>query len=142
TGSTSSQLAIRVDAEQPGPAVPVAGDVAVGTFRETREGAEDCGQRTSPGEDSSQRLGNGPGREQLAVGVDQMPGVEAHLRIHAREQALALLALDRDGAEALRAIPGQDLLQRPLTETAVLVIEEDVLARRHPSASRRAGTPA
>src|SRR5207244_5145263 len=117
------------DAQEPGPAVAVAGDTAVHTFGETRKGTEDNRQRTSPGEDSSQRLGHGTCREQLAVGADEVPGVEPHRWIHPGEQPLALLALDRDRTEAFRPVPGENLVQRPLAEDAVLVVEEDDIAR-------------
>src|SRR5437763_7331818 len=134
--ATSSQLAMRVDAEQPCPAVSVAGDVAVGRFREPRKGAEGGCQRTSPREDSGQRLGRSTGREQRAVAGDQVPGVEAQIWIHPRKQAPALLTLDRDCPESLCTIPGEDLVQRPFAETAVLVVEDDTLALcGHPVAS-------
>src|SRR5438105_8168725 len=140
--ATPSRLAMRVDAEQPCPAVSVAGDVAVGRFREPRKGAENSCQRTCPGKDSGQRLGRCTGREQRAVAGDQVPGVEAQIWIHPREEAPALLTLDRDCPESLCAIPGEDLVQRPFAETAILVVEDDALALcRHPVASCGDGTP-
>jgi hypothetical protein len=108
--------------------------------RHLARGGHEFWYPTPQGRESSQRLGRSAGREHFAV-ADQMPRVEAQLWIHPPEQLLALFALDRDGPQALRAIPGEDLVERPLAETAVLVVEDEALGlSRHPGASRGAKT--
>src|SRR3954452_19445091 len=56
-----------------------------------------------------------------------MPGGEPLLLAHAGEEPASLLALDRDGAQAVVAIPAQDHAETPLAEPAVGVVQECVL---------------
>ena len=56
-----------------------------------------------------------------------MPGVEPFRLRHVRQQALAFVALDGDRPQATAAVPGQDLVEAPLAEGAVVVVEDDSL---------------
>ena len=113
----------------------MAGDVAVRPFGEARKCTEDGGQRAAEGKGPSQRLGCCTGREELSIATDEMPGVETRRWINSFEQALALFALDRDSQKTPRAIPREDLVERPLAEATVSVVEDDALAglRAHPA---------
>src|SRR5438477_10545749 len=56
-----------------------------------------------------------------------MPRIEARVGSDRREQARPLFALDRNRTHALAAIPGEDLVERPPAEAAVLVVQQDAL---------------
>src|SRR5436305_13683549 len=123
--------------------MPVASDVAMRALRAARKGAECGGRQRSPLQGSRERLGGCTAREELAVLADEVPGVEPRARFDRGEKTIALRALDRNGPEAPRAVPGEDLVQRPLAEGAVLVVEDDAVpVHRHLGAALGAGAVA
>src|SRR3954451_10545581 len=77
-----------------------------------------------------------------------MPRIETPLRRDRRQQPPSLLALDRERAQTPAAVPGEELVERPLAEPAIAVVQDHQLlaiaahpalaARRRP---RRASGP-
>jgi hypothetical protein len=53
-----------------------------------------------------------------------MPGVETLGFGDHGEKRLALVALNRDRAQPPLTIPGQDLVEAPLAEAAIVVVED------------------
>jgi hypothetical protein len=56
-----------------------------------------------------------------------MPGVEAFALGDRGEQPCTLLALNRNRADGGVAVPGEHLVEAPLAEAAVGVVENDAL---------------
>ncbi len=92
-----------------------------------REGPEQERQRPACRQQLGERRRGGAGRAHLAGRQHQVPGVEPLRLRHARQQALALVALDGDRPQVTAAVPGQDLVEAPLAEGAVVVVEDDAL---------------
>src|SRR6266480_7449584 len=107
----------------------MAGDEPVHPFGDTGKRREDGGERAAAGKESREGFGRSPRREEPPVIAEEMPRIEARVGSDPREQARPLLALDRNRTHALRAIPGEDLVERPPAEAAVLVVQQDTLRR-------------
>src|SRR5438477_13194868 len=105
----------------------MAGGEPVDPFGDAGKCSEDGGERAAAGKQARERLGRCAGREELPVLADEMPRIEARVGSDRREQARPLFALDRNRTHALAAIPGEDLVERPPAEAAVLVVQQDAL---------------
>src|SRR5436190_4610281 len=124
---TATHLAVCVDTEEPRQRPAMAGHEPVSPFSEGGKRREDGGERTPPGKQSRERAGGCARGEEPPVSSDQMPRIEAGAGRNRREQARPFLALDRNRTHALRAIPGEDLVERPFAEAAVLVVQQNAL---------------
>lgn len=121
----------------------MAHDKLIAPLGDSGKRRKDGGERAAAGEQLREGLGGCAGRDDPPVGFDEMPRVEAGIGRDRREQARALGALDRNGAQALCTIPAKDLVERPPAKAAVLVVQQDALRRAAQRAlSRGVGTGA
>ncbi len=72
----------------------------------------------------------------MAVVADEVPGVHPGPVVERSQKAARLVGLKREGREAQAPVPGQDLADRPATEAAVGVVDQ----QRAPLAGRTYGT--
>ena len=75
-----------------------------------------------------------------AAGVDvsvehEVPGCHLRLLVQAGQQAVGLRALQGRWAQPARPVPNQKLIDRPATEAAIRVVEENGLAHDRPPGS-------
>src|SRR5205814_384436 len=129
-----------VDAQDPRQPEAMASGEPIGAFGDSGKRREEGRERAAAGKQSREGFGGSPRREEPPVSADEMPRIEARLGSDRREQARPLIALDRNRTHALPAIPGEDLVERPPAEAAVLVVQQDTLRRAAQRAiSRGAG---
>src|SRR5205807_4387847 len=120
--------------QQAAQSTAVVGHPGVGSLRRARVArGQPCQRRAErqAREHIGERLAS---RAQPPLCLTQVPALEPLLGRHVREQALPLLALDRDRLKAAGAVPAQQPRQRPRAEAALAVVEdrEPLLVRRHP----------
>src|SRR5437868_4476565 len=105
------------------------GGERISPFGDTGKRREGGRERAAAGKQSREGLGGRPRREESSVVEDEMPRIEARVGSDRGEQLRPLLALDRNRTQALRAVPGEDLVERPSAEAAVLVVQQNTLLR-------------
>jgi catechol 2,3-dioxygenase-like lactoylglutathione lyase family enzyme len=103
----------------------------IGPLGGARKGREGGREWATPRQQSRERCGGAARREESPVWADEVPRIEPRAGRDRREQLRPLFALDRNRPQALRAIPREDLVERPLAESAVLVVEHHGLGFEH-----------
>ena len=106
----------------------MVGDESIGPVRNAGKGAQEAGQRATAWKQPREWLCGLARRPHLAGGQDQVPRVEALGLRDLRQERLSFVALDRDRAESTTTIPREDLVEAPLAEAAVVVIEDRPLS--------------
>jgi len=103
------------------------GHPSIGALGEPGERAQEEGERMAAGKKLQQPGCRRAARTNRAI-RNEVPRVQPALAIDGGEQPVALLALNRYGPQAMAAIPGEDLVERPLAEPAITVVENRRLA--------------